>query len=99
MYIIATVVAKVCKYHNINSGSIAVGCDCVEALKKALDHNTSFSYRSNQFGIVTADYNIMMDRPIIWNWKHVKGHQYDHQIPLDRWTTMNVGMDTLVKQR
>ena len=40
-----------------------------------------------------------MENPITWNWKHVKGNQYDRHGPLDIWETINVEMDTLAKQR
>ena len=60
LYMVATLVAKVCKYHKINGGSMTMGCDGVEALKKSLDHDTSFSCRFNQFDIVTEIKNIIM---------------------------------------
>ena len=48
LYTIAILATNVCKYHKINSGSITVGCDEFGVLKKALDHYTIFSCRSNQ---------------------------------------------------
>ena len=40
-----------------------------------------------------------MESPKKLNWKHIKANQYDHHCLLERWSTTNVEMDTLSKQR
>jgi hypothetical protein len=78
---------------------MTVACDGLEAIKKAMAEETSYSCQSNQFDIISAIDKMICDSPITWHWRHVKGHQDNTIGPLDRWASLNIEMDTAAKAR
>eukprot|EP00957_Ditylum_brightwellii_P065056 4934651-Ditylum_brightwellii.AAC.2 len=46
LYAIVAAVTMIFDHYNIQDGAITVACDGIEALKKAMDENTSYSCRS-----------------------------------------------------
>ena len=75
---------------NITERSITLGCDGLDAILMALDQFSSFTFTSNHFDILTAIHKITKESNIIWRWRHVKGHQDDHMVPLYIWAYINV---------
>eukprot|EP00957_Ditylum_brightwellii_P055456 4201564-Ditylum_brightwellii.AAC.1 len=61
--------------------------------------DTSFECCSSHFHLIAAIGTIIQRSKITWYWRHVKGHQADHQGPLDRWSTINVEMDHAAKTK
>eukprot|EP00957_Ditylum_brightwellii_P198713 15145900-Ditylum_brightwellii.AAC.1 len=70
-------------------GSITIACHGLEAIRKAMSAETSFSALSSQYDIVSAIDSELNNSPLTWKWRHVKGHQDDLIGPLDRWASLN----------
>lgn len=93
------VVKHICCLHRIKSGGITPAYNGLEAIIKAMDPNTYYSCRSNQFDLISAIDNKLLNSLLTWRWSHVKGHQDDRIRPLDRWATLNIEMDSFAKHR
>ena len=83
--------------YTITEGSIKAACGGLEDTRKAVGCETKFSCLSNHFDILSiVDFKLKAS-PLQWSWCHVKGHQYDHIRPLNRWATLNVEYDRAEK--
>ena len=60
---------------------------------------TSFYRRHNHVDIISDIYHKLRSSPLIWSCRHIKGHQYYHIGPLDRWSTLNVEFDSVANDR
>ena len=65
----------------------------INAIKKAMDVNTTYLCWSNHFDLISSIDNKLMKYTLIWSWKHLKEHQDKQGEPLDRWDTTNVEYD------
>eukprot|EP00957_Ditylum_brightwellii_P068969 5234216-Ditylum_brightwellii.AAC.1 len=99
IYMMTQVVNSLCKLHNITEGKITLACDGLEAIRKSMSVNTSFSSLSSQFDLLSAIDKAIYESPISWHWRHMKGHQDNYIGPLDRWATLNVLCDSAAKGR
>ncbi len=100
IYSILVTVKKVCEYFHILQGSIELGCDGQSALDKAFNYVSIIRIEDADHDLLHAIRNLWAHSPLIWKFRHVKGHQ-DDTIPikdLDRWASLNVEMDTRAKQ-
>eukprot|EP00957_Ditylum_brightwellii_P003520 266625-Ditylum_brightwellii.AAC.1 len=75
IFMIMQIIQQLCKLYNITEGGIAIACDGLEALRKAMSTETSFSPLSSQFDIISAIYTAINCSPLTWKWRHVKGHR------------------------
>ncbi len=94
LYSIALMVHSLCQVHGIISGSMEVGCDGLEALRRTCSPHFRPSPSDAHFDLIVATRSIMASCPITWHHRHVKGHQdNDPTALLDRWATLNIDMD------
>ena len=94
-----SIVEEISWKFNILEGVITISCDGLNAIKKSMDIETRYAFLSNQFDLIPAIDHKIIKYPLIWYWRHVKGHQ-DHQIgTLDIWATLNVECNTLEKHK
>lgn len=91
----------ICKYKEITSGTIQVGCDGQSALHKSTQADWDIRTSDKHHDILTCAHQIRDTLPIhlqpIW----VKGHADDSGIPycrMDRLTQLNVDCDRGAKQ-
>ena len=83
-------VEGICKENYINRGSVTMVCDSLGEIQKSMAKETSLGSKSNNFNIILAIGSKMTSIPIYWYWRHGKGRQYDHYIPLYRWASLSV---------
>ena len=69
----------------------------LKSTKKVVDEETLFSCLSNHFNIISYNDHKLKVIPLHWSWWHVKGHQDNHQIPLDLWALLKVEYDYVTK--
>ena len=87
---------NICKYCELTTGSIKVGCDGQSALNKSTQEDWDVRISDKHHDILSCSHQIRNDLPItllpIW----VKGHADDEGIPycrMDRLTQLNVDCD------
>eukprot|EP00957_Ditylum_brightwellii_P148696 11321127-Ditylum_brightwellii.AAC.1 len=66
---IVIVVLHLCKQYNIQKGLITVACDGLEAIRKAMTDDTTFSSQSNQFGLISTIESMIGESPLVWKWR------------------------------
>eukprot|EP00957_Ditylum_brightwellii_P170124 12949595-Ditylum_brightwellii.AAC.1 len=64
IYMVTQVVNSLCKLHNITEGKITLACDGLEAIRKSMLVNTSFSSLSSQFDLLLAIDKAINESPI-----------------------------------
>ncbi len=76
-----------------------LGCDGQSALDKAFNYVSLIRIEDTNYDLLFALQNLWAYSPITWSFKHVRGHQDDHDTidNLDRWAKQNVGMDARAK--
>eukprot|EP00957_Ditylum_brightwellii_P030655 2322980-Ditylum_brightwellii.AAC.1 len=90
---------------------LSVACDGLEVIRKAMADDTTFFCQSNQFDLISAIDSMIDKSPLVWKWRWVKGHRDEKKKgdkwkgcvkkfigPLDRWTMLNVAMDSAAKR-
>ena len=64
-----------------------------------MDSETIYSCLSNHYDLIyTVDHKILK-YPLTWYWRHVKDHQDDQTVTLDRWFSLNVECDSAANQK
>jgi hypothetical protein len=87
-----------CLHNNIRTGSMIIGCDCLSAIQ-----NITKSYEPTHgkphHDLLSHIRYLIRHSPIAWTFRHVRGHQDDQceYHLLDKWSQLNVDMDTLSK--
>eukprot|EP00957_Ditylum_brightwellii_P138115 10528378-Ditylum_brightwellii.AAC.1 len=99
LYQIVAITNKICMFYNISTGSITVACDGLNATKKTMAEDTTYSCQSNHFDIILDINHMISISSITWRWQHAKGHQDNIIGSLDRWALLNVEMDIKAKAR
>eukprot|EP00957_Ditylum_brightwellii_P035984 2726366-Ditylum_brightwellii.AAC.1 len=89
IFMVTQIVDLICNRHGITEGKITLACDGLEALRKSMSPDVSFSSLSSQFDLISAIDAAINKSPLTWHWRHVKGHQDNNQGPLDRWASLN----------
>ena len=84
---------SIAKAHDIQEGTVTVGCDNESALWTALgDGDVSTSDPS--FDLIKIIRHQIRESPITWRYLHVKGHQDEKEgAILDDWAEANIKMD------
>jgi hypothetical protein len=93
-------VEVICTHFDITSGEIEVGCDGLSALRIAFGQGSNFDpdIKDPDCDMLSTIRKALAQSPVKWTWRHVLGHQDDNGIKvLDRWVTLNIEMDNLVK--
>jgi hypothetical protein len=89
--LVGDVLAKV---HSLQSGSAVIACDNISTLR-ALDRDFKPDPSNSSFDLQQAIWKTLIDSPISWKARHVKGHQT--QRPLSRLERLNVEMHKSAK--
>eukprot|EP00957_Ditylum_brightwellii_P132839 10129947-Ditylum_brightwellii.AAC.1 len=55
-----------------------------QAIRKAIANDTTFSYQSNQFDLISAIDFMIDESRLVWKWRWVKRHQ-DEKKRGDKW--------------
>ena len=80
--------------HDIQEGTVTVGCDNESALWTAMGDGDITS-NDPSFDIIKIIRHQINISPIMWRHQHVKGHQDDNkEVVLDAWAQANVRMDS-----
>ena len=94
--------SEVCEMFDITTGSVLLGCDCINALRQAMVNSriTNVTSKWKHSDITSAVVQVIKRLPIKINPRHIKGHQDDHNTfdNLSRLEQLNVRMDYLAKQ-
>ena len=84
------IVEIICEKQNISDGEITVVCGVLNAIRKDMYPETTFSCKTKHFGMLSAIYSKLEEYLIHWKWRHAKGHQDYHIGTLYKWDTLNV---------
>ena len=87
------------RHNNITDGSITLGCDNEGAIK-AIDMTKEYNSQWNSYDILFQIRKELKRSPVKWTFKHVKGHQDEHQHEdqLDEWALANISADKMAKR-
>ncbi len=99
IYGIITMVSTICSLYSLQSGAITIACDNISALTNSLDDLKRPKITSAEHDLLYAIKKKLSSLPIVYWMHHVKGHQ-DDMLPkedLDRWSLLNIEMDSLAK--
>ena len=99
IYGVVRQVHRIVQTYHLTSGSIILACDCLSALKSVFEA-PSESPSQSDFDLLHDIRAFIQSSPITWKWKHIYGHQDQHQLfsTLDRYAQVNVQMDFLAKK-
>jgi hypothetical protein len=97
---IITHVNYLCKRHNIQAGSIKIGCDglgAIQSVCSGIHAKSSFKH----FDIINSITKSIQNSPLHWNFFHIKGHQDDFLTfdQLDRPAQLNTIVDDSAKNK
>jgi hypothetical protein len=98
IFAIVVIVEALVKLYTITHGTIELGCDCESGLTAVFKH-TYDTPNQPHHDLIHEIRRKIASSPVTWKFRHVRGHQ-DKHIPfhlLDRWSQLNVEMDTLAK--
>ena len=101
LYGLVIVVEMIKDMWNIQSGSIVLGCDGLNALQQALDvDGVNITSKQQQFDLLSGIQGYIKDSNIKYIPKHIMGHQDETGIVsmLDRWAIINIEMDLRAKK-
>lgn len=93
-------ILALCKFHEITSGSVRLGCDCETAIKKSEPQWLRVPQKTKHADIIRAIRRLVKEIPVKVNFEHVDGHQ-DRQKKMEQLGAMeqlNVLMDSRAKQ-
>lgn len=91
-------ITAICNYYGIEAGAAEIACDGKDALEQALRPENRITSTSQHFDMLTSIRSLLQECPIQMKDRHVRGHQDDHNIELDRWELLNVEMDFTAKE-
>jgi hypothetical protein len=95
---IVVVAEAIAIYHDIQSGTIELGCDCQSGITAIFEHEYDTPKQPHHDLIHEIRQKIANSR-LTWKSRHVRGHQDNHisyQL-LGMWGQLNVEMDSLAK--
>jgi hypothetical protein len=98
IFAVVVIVEALVRVHDIQHGTIEIGCDCESGITSVFDHEYD---KPNQphYDLIHAIRQKIASSPVQWKSRHVRGHQ-DKHIPfhlLDKWSQLNVEMDSVAK--
>jgi hypothetical protein len=95
---IVVVTEAIATLHDIQEGTIELGCDCKSGLTSVFEHVYD-TPKQPHYDLIHDIRRKIADSKLIWKFRHVRGHQDDHVSyhSLDMWGRLNVEMDTLAK--
>jgi hypothetical protein len=98
IFAVVTIVEALTRLHDIQHGTIELGCDCESGLTSIFAHEYD---KPNQphHDLIHAIRKKIAASPVHWKFRHVRGHQ-DKHVPfhlLDNWSKLNVEMDSIAK--
>jgi hypothetical protein len=70
-------VNTICKVHGITQGEIECGCDGEGAINKVFSEEDEANTDGSQFDLLSATQAAIKASPILWKFRHLKGHQDD----------------------
>jgi hypothetical protein len=90
----ATMVREICEFHDINAGTVYLGCDGVSTLLNCTYIDYVAKPTAPHFDLFTATRAILQQFPVKWIPHHIHGRQDDDPDAfLDRWATLDIEMD------
>jgi hypothetical protein len=98
---VITHVTHICSAHNIQEGSMEIGCDGLGALSAIQSNNHIIKSSWKHFDMIKAIRKSIQLSKLNWRLQHVKGHQDDETLfdHLDRWSQLNVLVDKMAKDK
>jgi hypothetical protein len=96
IYAIMVVMNRICTYFHITTGTVTIGCDGLEALRKTFVYKLDVD--DSCFDLLAAIRKVQRISPIHYLFRPVKGHQDDTGQDLDHWAELNILMDAKAKQ-
>jgi hypothetical protein len=95
---IVIVTEAIARFHDINKGTIKIGCDCQSGLIAVFEHIYDTPKQPHHDIIHEIQRKLADSRPT-WKFQHVDGHQDKHisYHLLNVWGQLNVEMDSLAK--
>jgi hypothetical protein len=95
---IVVVTEAIATLHNIQEGTIELGCDCQSGITAIFEHTYDTPKQPHHDLIHEIRQKIAASR-LTWKSRHVRGHQDQHisYEMLDIWGQLNVEMDSLAK--
>ena len=94
-------VHEICTEHNVTSGSIISGCDCLNVVRK-LQHLSTLHIDTSDssYDLFREIQQALSTSPLQWTFRHIRGHQ-DRNTPKDKlppWERANVEADERAKE-
>jgi hypothetical protein len=95
---IVIVTEAIASIHDIQTGTMEIGCDCESGLTAIFQH-TYDTPKQKHHDLIHEIRTKIAASKIKWKSRHVEGHQDKHKSyqMLDMWGQMNVDMDSLAK--
>jgi len=101
VYAARLVVSRLCRFFDVSSGGVLLGCDSKFALATAfVDFSHRHSINSPSFDLLGAIRNLRLVSPLTWDITHIKAHQ-DEKVAaqdLSEMEQLNVAMDAAAKE-
>jgi hypothetical protein len=98
IFAIVVAVEAIVAFHDIQSGSIELGCDCESGITTIFEH-TYDKPKQPHYDLIHEIRQKIKASKLTWASRHVSGHQ-DKHVPvhlLDMWGQLNCEMDGLAK--
>jgi hypothetical protein len=95
---IVIIVDAIASFHDIQEGTIELGCDCKSGITAIFTHIYDTPKQPHHDLIHKIRQKIAGSK-IKWNYRHVQGHQDKHTSynMLDMWGQLNIELDTMAK--
>jgi hypothetical protein len=95
---IVVVAEAIASFHDIETGTIELGCDCESGITAIFDHTYDTPKQPHHDLIHEIRKKLSLSK-LTWKYRHVSGHQDKHisYHLLDMWGQLNVEMDGLAK--
>jgi hypothetical protein len=95
---IVVVTEAIANFHNIQTGTIELGCDCQSGITAIFEHAYD-TPKQPHHNLIHDIRQKIANSKITWKFRHVRGHQDNHisYRLLDIWGQLNVEMDSLAK--
>jgi hypothetical protein len=95
---IVIVTEAIATFHDINEGTIEIGCDCQSGLIAVFEHVYD-TPKQPHHDVIHEIQRKLADSRLTWKFRHVDGHQDKHisYHLFEVWGQLNVEMDSLAK--
>jgi hypothetical protein len=92
-------VQKVCEFHDIQQGTVALCCDGESPLRRCAKDQWFTLATEQHFDIIEATIAAMNRSPVQWKLRHIRGHQDEKRdsSESDRYERLNCEMDREAK--